>query len=170
MSRYLIRRIESNPAITLRTKTEIVALEAAIIWRRCAGGTIEAGLTETHDIRHVFTMTGAVPNTLVAPGVCRRRRARIYQDGARSIADDLAAAHWPLPRAPHLLETSLPACSRSRRARWQHEARGVGCRRGGHRGLVRTSGARGMTGAAELELLHEFPLHASCSQRGGVSN
>ena len=31
MSRYLIRRIEQNPAIVLRTQTEIVALEGSTI-------------------------------------------------------------------------------------------------------------------------------------------
>ena len=28
--------------------------------------------------------------------------------GADLSDDDLASAHWPLPRRPHLLETSLP--------------------------------------------------------------
>src|SRR5437867_2522590 len=62
MSRYLIRRIEENPRIVLRTKTEIVALEGTdhlerVRWRD------ETGNIETHDIRHVFLMTGAVPGT-----------------------------------------------------------------------------------------------------------
>src|SRR5262249_55340979 len=63
MSRYLIRRIEENPAIVLRTQTQIVALEGKqqlerIQWRDDHTGTIES-----HDIRHVFMMTGATPNT-----------------------------------------------------------------------------------------------------------
>jgi thioredoxin reductase (NADPH) len=29
-------------------------------------------------------------------------------EGADLSQDELAAAHWPLARAPHLLETSLP--------------------------------------------------------------
>jgi thioredoxin reductase (NADPH) len=33
MSRYLIRRIEENPAIVLRTNTEIVGLEATTNFR-----------------------------------------------------------------------------------------------------------------------------------------
>src|SRR4029077_18825893 len=62
MSRYLIRRIEQNPAIVLNTHTEIVALEGhhhleRVRWRD------QLGNTETHDIRHVFLMTGAVPGT-----------------------------------------------------------------------------------------------------------
>src|SRR5262245_23120991 len=63
MSRYLIRRIEEHPAIELRTRTEIVGLEGdgkleRIRWRDNGTGGIE-----THDIGHVFMMTGAVPNT-----------------------------------------------------------------------------------------------------------
>src|SRR5213594_3473151 len=46
MSRYLIRRIEQNPAIVLRTKTEIVALEGSnhlesVRWRDHQTGAIE---------------------------------------------------------------------------------------------------------------------------------
>src|SRR5262249_27299618 len=63
MSRYLVRRIEEQPAIVLRTTAEIVALEgdgrlARVRWRDNSTGEVE-----THDIRHVFIMTGAVPNT-----------------------------------------------------------------------------------------------------------
>src|SRR4029079_13267592 len=62
MSRYLIRRIEENPRIVLRTNTEIVSLEGAehlerIRWRD------QTGNIEDHAIRHVFLMTGAVPAT-----------------------------------------------------------------------------------------------------------
>src|SRR5207237_472519 len=63
MSRYLIRRLEEDSAIELRTHTEVVALEGdgtleRIQWRDNRTGTIE-----THDIGHVFMMTGAVPQT-----------------------------------------------------------------------------------------------------------
>jgi thioredoxin reductase (NADPH) len=39
MSRYLIRRIEENPAIELLTHAEIVALEGTSISSGCGGGT-----------------------------------------------------------------------------------------------------------------------------------
>src|SRR5688572_27588707 len=56
MSRYLVRRIEENPKIVLRTHTEIVALDgngslARVRWRDDRTGDVEA-----HDIRHVFLM------------------------------------------------------------------------------------------------------------------
>ncbi len=44
MSRYLIRRIEDNPAITLRTRTQIIAFEGEshlerLTWRDQRTGT-----------------------------------------------------------------------------------------------------------------------------------
>src|SRR6185295_9769743 len=54
MSRYLIRRIEQNPAITLRPHTEIVALEGANHLERVRWRNHQAGNTETHDINHIF--------------------------------------------------------------------------------------------------------------------
>jgi thioredoxin reductase len=63
MSRYLIRRIEEHPKIVLHTCTEIVGLEGnghleRVLWRNNQSGSVE-----THDIKHVFIMTGAKPNT-----------------------------------------------------------------------------------------------------------
>ena len=63
MSRYLIRRIEQNPAITLSVNTEIVALEGTHHLERVSWRDSQTGSIESHDIRHVFLMTGAVPST-----------------------------------------------------------------------------------------------------------
>ena len=63
MSRYLIRRMEDNPAIVLRTHTEIIALEGGDHLERVRWRNNQSGKTETHDICHAFLMTGAVPNT-----------------------------------------------------------------------------------------------------------
>ena len=60
MSRYLIRRIEDNPAISLRTRTEIVALDGDDHLERVRWRDNRTGRNETHDIRHVFVMTGAI--------------------------------------------------------------------------------------------------------------
>ena len=51
MSRYLIRRIEQNPAIVLRTDTEIVALEGSDHLERVRWRDDQTGDIETHDIR-----------------------------------------------------------------------------------------------------------------------
>lgn len=108
MSRYLIRRIEENPKIVLRTNTEIVALEGAehlerVRWRD------ESGNVETRDVRHVFLMTGALPATRWLNGCVTLDGKNFVKTGPDLSESDLAAARWPLPRAPYLLETSLPA-------------------------------------------------------------
>jgi len=108
MSRYLIRRIEENPAIVLRTRTQIVALEGnghleRVQWRddRTAEG-------RTHDIRHVFMMTGAVPNTGWLERCIALDDKGFIKTGPELSLEDLAAARWPLTRPPYLLETSRP--------------------------------------------------------------
>jgi thioredoxin reductase (NADPH) len=108
MSRYLVRRIEENPAIVLRTQTEITALEGDNHLERVRWRDNQTGNTETHDIRHVFFMTGGVPNTRWLDGCVARDAKGFIKTGPDLSQDELTAAHWPLGRLPHLLETSLP--------------------------------------------------------------
>jgi thioredoxin reductase (NADPH) len=108
MSRYLIRRIEQNPAIVLITQTEIVALEGGSHLERVRWRDDQAGSIETRDIRHVFVMTGAVPSTQWLTGCVALDHKGFIKTGPNLSRDDLAAAHWPPARPPHLLETSLP--------------------------------------------------------------
>ena len=108
MSRYLIRRIEENPAIELRTRTEIAALDGGNHLERISWRDNRTGGTETRDIRHVFFMTGGVPNTHWLDGCVVRDEKGFIKTGADLSTDELAAANWPPGRPPHLLETSLP--------------------------------------------------------------
>ena len=108
MSRYLIRRIEETPAIVLRPHTVITALEGGDHLERVRWQDNQAGTSETHDIRHVFAMTGAVPNTRWLDGCVALDAQGFIKTGPDLSPEDLAAARWPLARAPHLLETSLP--------------------------------------------------------------
>jgi thioredoxin reductase (NADPH) len=108
MSRYLIRRIENSPTITLRPQTEIVALEGnnhlnSAYWRN--GKT---GQTEKHEISHIFVMTGADPNTRWLNGCMAFDSKGFIKTGPDLLPEDLGAAGWPIPRPPYLLETSLP--------------------------------------------------------------
>jgi thioredoxin reductase (NADPH) len=109
MSRYLIRRIETNPAIVLLPKTEVVALEGTTHLERVSWRDNETGTVSTHDIRHVFSMTGAVPCSKWLEGCLALDEKGFIKTGPDLSAEDLAAARWPLARSPHLLETSLPA-------------------------------------------------------------
>ena len=108
MSRYLVRRIEESPNIVLRTGTEIVALEgngslARVRWRDDRTGDVEA-----HDIRHVFLMMGAVPNTRWLDGCLALDGNGFVKTGPDLSSRDLADAAWPLARPPYLLETNRP--------------------------------------------------------------
>ncbi len=109
MSRYLILRIEQNPAIVLLPQTEIVALEGVNHLERLSWRDNQTGAVTTHDIRHIFSMTGAVPSTSWLDGCVALDENGFIKTGPDLSEEDLAAAHWPLGRPPHLLETSLPA-------------------------------------------------------------
>jgi thioredoxin reductase (NADPH) len=108
MSRYLIRRIEESPTIDLRTNTEIVALEGNGQLQRVQWRDNRTAEITSHDISHVFLMTGAMPNSAWLAGCVALDRQGFIKTGPDLSRDDLAAAKWPLARSPHLLETSLP--------------------------------------------------------------
>jgi len=108
MSRYLIHRIDESPTITLRPRTEIEAIEGngsleRIRWRQRGA---EAG--ETRNIRHLFSMTGATPNTAWLRGCVALDDKQFIKTGADLQPDDLSAAKWPLGRHPYLFETTIP--------------------------------------------------------------
>ena len=63
MSRYLIRRIEESRTIVVHPYTEIMALEGDGHLERVRWRDTQSGLVETHEVQHVFVMTGAVPNS-----------------------------------------------------------------------------------------------------------
>ena len=108
MSRYLIRRIEDHPAIVRHVHTEIVSVEGNGHLERVGWRDNQTGRLETHGIRHVFTMTGAVPSTRWLGGCLALDAKGFIKTGPDLLPEDLATARWPLVRAPHLLETSLP--------------------------------------------------------------
>ena len=108
MSRYLILRIEQNPAIELHTSTEIEALEGDSRLERVRWRDKTAGKAETREIRHVFVMTGAVPSTVWLERCVALDEKGFVKTGPDLSPEELAAAKWPLQRPPHLLETSLP--------------------------------------------------------------
>jgi thioredoxin reductase (NADPH) len=108
MSRYLVRRIEDNPAIVLHSRTEIVGLEGNghlqhVRWRDISNDRVEA-----HDIRHVFVMAGAIPNTEWLQRCVALDDKGFIKTGPDLSPEDLTAAAWPLARRPFLLETSRP--------------------------------------------------------------
>jgi thioredoxin reductase (NADPH) len=108
MSRYLIRRIEESDNIVVRTHTAIVALEGHEHLERVRWHDARTGESETQTIRHIFVMTGASPTTSWLEHCVALDVKGFIKTGPDLSREDLAAAHWPRKRPPHLLETSLP--------------------------------------------------------------
>jgi len=108
MSRYLIRRIEQTPNIELHTNTEVIALNGNDHLERVTWRNNQTGQTESHNIAHLFSMTGAVPNSAWLGGCVACDQSGFIKTGSDLTAEDLEKAKWPLTRSPYLLETSLP--------------------------------------------------------------
>jgi thioredoxin reductase (NADPH) len=107
MSRYLIQRIEENPAIELHYKTEIVGLAGdthleRITWRDKVGGN-----TSDHEIRHVFIMAGASPRTEWLKDCVALDKKGFILTG-RDLDGTTGKLAWSGARPPYMLETSLP--------------------------------------------------------------
>jgi thioredoxin reductase (NADPH) len=104
----LIRRIEESPNITLLTNTEITSLAGndqleTVEWRHNKTGEVES-----HSITALFSMIGAVPNSDWLGGCVTCDEAGFIKTGSDLSPQELERAHWPLPRPPYLLETSMP--------------------------------------------------------------
>jgi thioredoxin reductase (NADPH) len=108
MSRYLIRRIDDTPNITLHTRTQITALEGDSSLEQVTWHCMQDGRTTTRPIHHVFLMTGAVPNTTWLAGCVALDEKGFVRTGADLHADDLASTGWPLARQPYMFETTVP--------------------------------------------------------------
>jgi thioredoxin reductase (NADPH) len=108
MSRYLIRRIEEIPNIQLQMNAEIVALEGDAHLEHVQWSDKRTGEINRLAIRHVFLMTGALPNTRWLGGCVALDAKGFIKTGPDLSRDDLTTARWPLERSPYLLETSLP--------------------------------------------------------------
>ena len=124
MSRYLIRRIERTPAITVRTQTEIVGLEGngrlqRVRWRH-------RRQREHGDPRPVARLPddGRRPQHALAGGLPRPRREGVHQDRPRSLPG--RSDHGGLAagaRAPPAGDEPARRVRGGRRARREPEAR-----------------------------------------------
>jgi thioredoxin reductase (NADPH) len=107
MSRYLIQRIEENPAIEMHYCTEIVGLEGDNQLERVTWQDKNTGETSTRDIRHLFIMAGASPRTDWLKGCVALDNKGFILTG-RDLDPMMHDLKWPLARVPQMLETSLP--------------------------------------------------------------
>jgi thioredoxin reductase (NADPH) len=108
MSQYLIRRIEECPDITLLCRTEMDKLGGTGKLESVTWKNRDTGATETRAIRHVFSMTGANPNTAWLQGCVALDSRGFVKTGADITAGDLDTSRWPLHRHPYLFETNVP--------------------------------------------------------------
>jgi thioredoxin reductase (NADPH) len=107
MSRYLIQRIEENPAIQMHFQTEITSLDGdtrleCVTWLDRSTGEVSV-----HAIRHLFIMAGASPRTEWIRG-CLALDDKGFILTGRDLESATEAPVWRLARSPHMLETSLP--------------------------------------------------------------
>jgi thioredoxin reductase (NADPH) len=107
MSRYLIRRIEECGTVTVCTCTEVAGLAGdthleSMTWRDADSSSLES-----RPVRHLFSMTGAVPNTSWLQGCVALDSQGFVKTGADLTPDDLAEAKWPLGRSPYPFETNI---------------------------------------------------------------
>jgi len=108
MSSYLIRRIEEAANITLRTNTEIASLEGAEQLERVIWKTRPGNVLETHQIGHVFLMTGAVPSTDWLKGCIALNDKGFVRTGPDLIPADMPVANGSPLRPLQSFETNWP--------------------------------------------------------------
>jgi thioredoxin reductase (NADPH) len=108
MSRYLIRRIEEHPGITVHAHTELVALDGGAHLERVSWRNNVSGAVETREVEHLFVMAGAIPATRWLDGCVALDAKGFVKTGADLTPEDLARSRWAPARQPYALETSLP--------------------------------------------------------------
>ncbi len=105
MSRYLIRRIEETPNITLHVRTRVVGLAGGDHLEEVTWVDDATGEHQTAPIRHVFTMAGAKPNTEWLGGCLQLDDKGFVLTGGdlpKNLVFDTKS------RPPYAFETSLP--------------------------------------------------------------
>ncbi len=108
MSNYLIRRIADAANITLHANTEITSLQGEVQLERVIWETRPDKTPETHEIGHVFLMTGAVPSTRWLQGCIALNDKGFVRTGPDLAAADLAPGEIFSARLPQPFETNWP--------------------------------------------------------------
>ena len=107
MSKYLVERIEGTPNVEVRYRSEVVAgrgdghLEGLTLADR------GSGITEEVSSSWLFIFIGATPHTAwLGSDVARDDKGFIIT--GQDLLAPAYVRHWPLPRPPFTLETSVP--------------------------------------------------------------
>jgi thioredoxin reductase (NADPH) len=107
MSRYLIERITSAPNIELRFRSEVVACQGDGHLETLTLADRDTGVREEVSSSWLFVFIGASPRTeWLGDAVVRDDKGFVVT--GQDLQSPAHAGHWPLPRAPYALETSVP--------------------------------------------------------------
>jgi thioredoxin reductase (NADPH) len=102
MSDYLVRAIEANAGIAVRTGTAVTAGGGESHLERLVLSDLASGADETVPADALFVLIGSRPRTDWLPPELAKD-----EQGFLLTGDDVSSA-WPLERQPFLLETSMP--------------------------------------------------------------
>jgi thioredoxin reductase (NADPH) len=108
MSHYLIQQVESIPAISVRTCTEVAEAHGSDHLERLTLRDTRTGSSETVDAQWLFVFIGAAPLTDWLDGAVLRDQRGFILAGHDLLAAGQRPAGWPLDRPPYHLETSVP--------------------------------------------------------------
>lgn len=108
MSRYLIRRIEETPNISLLCHTEVTELHGEQMLQAVTLSNRQEQSERRLDTGSVFLMIGASPNTDWLKDCVALDDKGFVKTGTSLTPEDLQQASWPLKRLPTLFETSKP--------------------------------------------------------------
>jgi thioredoxin reductase (NADPH) len=108
MSQYLLQRIERTGNISLHTSTEIVALEGGNFLERITWQNAAEAHPQSHEIGHLFLMTGAVPSSSWVRGCVALHETGFIRTGAELGDAGSDAPTWSESYAPGSYETNLP--------------------------------------------------------------
>ncbi|NMM86144.1 fused response regulator/thioredoxin-disulfide reductase [Rhodococcus sp. SRB_17] len=108
MSYYLIQQIEKNPKISVRACTEVIGAEGDDHLEKITLLNRATGEESTVDAQWLFIFIGAAPLTDWLEDVVVRDRHGFILAGPDLASEGVTPQGWPLDRAPHHLETSVP--------------------------------------------------------------
>nr|WP_243851060.1 FAD-dependent oxidoreductase [Modestobacter marinus] len=109
MSEYLVARIEADPAIEVRTCTQVRAVEGADHLERLVLTDTRTGAEETVPASRLFVFIGASPPTeWLGEAFVRDEHGFLRTGPALLDTEGRPPADWPLSRVPYHLECSVP--------------------------------------------------------------
>ncbi len=107
MSLYLIERITATDNIEVRFRSEVVACAGDDHLERLTLSDRDTGAREEVLANWLFVFIGASPRTdWLGAEVVRDEKGFVVT--GQDLQSPAHAEHWPLPRAPYALETSVP--------------------------------------------------------------